>query len=310
LKSITQSSSKMRTGLIAYGFIAPFFIIYILFSFIPIVYSLYISFTDWNGIGASNFVGFKNYIYLFTEDRFFWKSVGNTFIIMLSCVPLLVIGGILLATLLYSKFVKGKRLFQCLNFLPYLTTPVAIGLIFAMLFEGQTGLVNRVIESLGMINPIDWLGIPWSARVIVIIMVVWKYIGYNMVFFLSGLSGISNDVYEAAEIDGASSVTTFFRITIPLLKNIVVFVILTSIIGGLQLMDEPMLLLSGWANPSAQVGGPDRSCLTSVWYLYDTAFGTNMRQGIGAAISYSLFIIIAIFSFISYKISNRGGDNT
>lgn len=297
---------KIKKKLVPYGFIAPFFIIYILFSLFPILYSLYISFTNWSGTGATAFVGLENYRYLWTEDPYFWNTIKNTFILMLSCVPLLVVGGMLMGSLLYSKLVRGKRLFQCLNFLPYLTTPVAIGLIFAMLFDWQTGIVNRILESLGLMSTsFDWLGTPWSARMIVIVMIVWRYLGYNMMFFLSGLSGISNEIYEAAEIDGASSVTTFFKITMPLLKNVVVFVVLTSIIGGLQLFDEPKLLLNGWATATAEIGGPGRCCFTAVWYLYDTAFGTNMRQGLGAAISYSLVLIIAIFSFISYKVSNR-----
>lgn len=211
--------------------------------------------------------------------------------------------------MLNAKWVKGKRTLQCLSFLPYLTTPVAIGLIFALIFDWQTGILNRVLQAAGwMDTAYDWLGSPGTARVIVILMVVWKYLGYNTMFFLSGMAGISSDIYEAAEIEGAGTVQIFFKITVPLLKNIMVFVMLTSIIGGLQLLEEPMQLFSGWATSSTQLGGPGSSCLTVMWYLYDTAFGTTMRQGLGAAISYSLFVIIAVFAFFSYRLSYRGED--
>ena len=304
-----NKKEKRKIQISPYLFIAPFFLVYIGFNLFPILYSFYISFTDWDGIHTPQFIGVKNYIRLFTVDPYFWKSVLNTFLFVAVCVPALVFGGMLMAVMLNAKWVKGKRTLQCLSFLPYLTTPVAIGLIFALIFDWQTGILNRVLQAAEwMDTAYDWLGSPGTPREIVNLKVVWKYLGYNTMFFLSGMAGISSDIYEAAEIEGAGTVQIFFKITVPLLKNIMVFVMLTSIIGGLQLLEEPMQLFSGWATSSTQLGGPGSSCLTVMWYLYDTAFGTTMRQGLGAAISYSLFVIIAVFAFFSYRLSYRGED--
>lgn len=303
---------KQRLNPWPYLFIAPYFIIYLIFGFYPILYSLGISFTNWDGIGSIHFVGFTNYIKLFTIDPYFWKSIINTLILLLESLPVQIIGGLLLAVALFSKRAKFKRLFQLVNFLPYITTPVAVGLIFWMFFDWQTGIVNRILTQSGILaEGINWLGNVWPARIVVGLMIIWKYTGYTMVIYLAGLANIPNDIYEAAYVDGSGPVHTFFKITVPLLRPVTVFLVITSIIGGLQLFDEPKLLLAGWGGASGSVvGGPDRGCLTAVWNLYDTAFGSNMRYGMGAAIAYGLFLVIFLVSIIGAKFLNRGGDET
>ena len=194
-----------------YVFIAPFFIIYIAFSLFPVLYSFVISLYQWDGIGEKAYIGFQNYMTLFTKDNLFFKSVGNTFLIMSVPLPVLVIGGTMLASLINSKFVRGKRLFQTINFLPYLTAPVAVGILFGLMFDQQNGVVNEALKSMGLLNEgLYWLKDGNLARIVVMIMCTWKYMGYYMVLLLAGITSISSDIYEAARIDGAGMVTTFF----------------------------------------------------------------------------------------------------
>lgn len=295
-----------------YVFIAPFFIIHIAFSLFPVLYSFVISLYQWDGIGEKAYIGFQNYATLFTKDNLFFKSVGNTFLIMSVPLPVLVIGGTMLASLINSKFVRGKRLFQTINFLPYLTAPVAVGILFGLMFDQQNGVVNEALKSMGLLNEgLYWLKDGNLARIVVMIMCTWKYMGYYMVLLLAGITSISSDIYEAARIDGAGMVTTFFRITLPLMKNTLTFVIIQGMIGSLQLVEDPMTLLTGWISggQSAVAGGPDRSSLTMMWYMYDTGFGTNMNYGYAASIAYATFIIIAIFAFIINMLLDRRGKD-
>ncbi len=295
-----------------YVFIAPFFIIHIAFSLFPVLYSFVISLYQWDGIGEKAYIGFQNYATLFTKDNLFFKSVGNTFLIMSVPLPVLVIGGTMLASLINSKFVRGKRLFQTIISLPYLTAPVAVGILFGLMFDQQNGVVNEALKSMGLLNEgLYWLKDGNLARIVVMIMCTWKYMGYYMVLLLAGITSISSDIYEAARIDGAGMVTTFFRITLPLMKNTLTFVIIQGMIGSLQLVEDPMTLLTGWISggQSAVAGGPDRSSLTMMWYMYDTGFGTNMNYGYAASIAYATFIIIAIFAFIINMLLDRRGKD-
>jgi len=306
LKTIT---AKIRGEKVwPYIFTLPFIILYFTFNIYPIMFSLYTSFTSWDGIGTMTFVGLKNYSRLLTKDPYFFKSIWNTIVIMLEALPLCIILGLLLAVFLFS-LKKWKRVFQTVNFLPYVTTPVAIGLIFALQFDWTTGVINKVLLSAGLIHTeINWLGNPQLARVVVALMVIWKNIGYIMVIYLSGLSTVPAELYEAAKVDGASAVQNFFKITIPMIRPITVFIVITSLIGGLQMFDEPSLLFTGTVSGASAAGGPDRSCLTAVWNFYDVTFKSTTQFGYGSAIAYSIFMIIIIFSVINFIILNRGDE--
>ncbi len=286
-------------------FLSPYFIMYLSFGLIPIIFSLIVSFTSWNGIGEKTFVGFKNYIFLFSPDSYFFQSIYNVLIIMVGYIPLQIIFGLFLANLLYGRYVKWKSFFQLVNFLPYIVTPVAVGIMFSLLFDWQTGIVNKLLLKYGFVQEaVNWLGDPTYARIVIIFMMFWKGFGYTMVFFLAGLANIQKDLYEAAWVDGASPRRTFFQITIPLLKPVTSFILITGIIGGFQLLEEPMQLFKGTGSATL-IGGPDHSALTPIWNMYDTAFGTTQRYGLGAAIAYGLFIIIAFVSFIGFKFLNK-----
>lgn len=290
---------KKRTKYVVL-FLAPFVALYLVFGLFPIVYSFYISLTDWTFGKEVHFVGLSNYIQLFTADPYFWKSVGNTLLLMLLYIPASLIVSLLLANLIFQKNTKCKRFFQVAFFLPNVTTAVAVGLMFALIFDWQTGILNGILTRLGMAGGINWLGEPGTARLVTGLMLFWAYFGYCTIFYLSGLAGISEDVYEAATLDGASKRQILFHITIPLLRPITSFLLLTSFISGCQVMEEPMLLLNGWATVGQTAGGPGRSCLTIVWYLYDTAFGngTRLQYGKGAAIGYAAFLLIALLVLV------------
>lgn len=286
-------------------FIAPFIIFFFTFNLFPIIYSFFLSFTDWNGIGEKVFVGLDNYIRIFTKDATFLKSLWNTLYIMVLGFPISVFLGLLIAAFL-SSLKKFRNLFQTINFLPYITTPVAIGLIFTFLFDWNTGIINRIIEFLGG-EGINWLGNAKFAPVVIGIMIIWKCTGYYMALYLAGITSISTDIYEAAKVDGAGTVKTFFKITMPLLKPITIFITITSLIYALQLFDEPNLMFN--VSTTSIIGGPDRSCLTMVWNFYDVAFGSTARLGYGSAVSSTLFIIIVAASLIGMRFMNRKEEN-
>ena len=286
-------------------FIAPFIIFFFTFNLFPIIYSFFLSFTDWNGIGEKVFVGLDNYIRIFTKDTTFLKSLWNTLYIMVLGFPISEFLGLLIAAFL-SNLKKFRNLFQTINFLPYITTPVAIGLIFTFLFDWNTGIINRIIEFFGG-EGINWLGNAKFAPVVIGIMIIWKCTGYYMALYLAGITSISTDIYEAAKVDGAGTVKTFFKITMPLLKPITIFITITSLIYALQLFDEPNLMFN--VSTTSIIGGPDRSCLTMVWNFYDVAFGSTARLGYGSAVSSTLFIIIVAASLIGMRFMNRKEEN-
>lgn len=286
-------------------FAIPFLTAYGLFMLFPMLYSFYLSLFEYNGIVEKHFVGLANYINLFTKDRLFLKALFNTVLIMLMSLPVNLILGLVIAYLLFS-LTKGRRLFQVVNFLPYITTPVAIGFIFSYIFDWNSGILNGLLTHFGILEEnYFWLQQPWSARLIVAIMIVWRNFGYCMIIYLSGMTAIDQDIYEAAAIDGAGKLKTFFAIVVPLLKNVSVFLLITAMIGGFQMFDEPVQLYSGWSAASRSVGGPDYSVLTMIWKFYDDSFGSSTRLGYGAAIAYTLFLIIGVCSLASFFWSNK-----
>ncbi|HUZ18939.1 MAG TPA: sugar ABC transporter permease [Spirochaetia bacterium] len=288
-----------------YLLVLPYFLLYFAFSLFPILFSLAISFTDWNGFSSMTFVGLSNYVRLFFHDVTFYQALYHTLLVMVVALPLSLGLGLFLAAMLKDYFNKSRNVFQLVNFLPYITTPVAIGILFQILFDWKAGTVNAVLVALHVIKtPIYWLGFAWPARAVVVILLVWQGFGYMMVMFLAGLSTIPAELYEAAKIDGAKWKDAFFRITIPMLRPIMTFVLITGIIAGFRLFDEPQLLFQSEGQP---IGGPDHAVETVVMNFYQAAF-RDFSFGYGAAIAYGLFIVIFIFSFISMRMMNRGNE--
>ncbi|MDD3278456.1 MAG: sugar ABC transporter permease [Lachnospiraceae bacterium] len=300
-KKTSMGSTRKFTVFWPIIFISPFVICFLLFNIYPILYTFFASFHKWDGISQKVFIGIDNYKTIWIEDKNFRKSVFCTVRIILCAFPIAILLGMVLAAFL-SNLKKGRQVAQTINFLPYITTPVAIGLIFSFLFDWSSGIVNKILMALGIIDEgLNWLGDAKLAYLVVAFMIIWKSSGYFMAIYLAGITSISEDIFEAAKVDGANAFVTFWKITVPLLKPITIFVVITSLISGLQLFDEPSLLFTGSGTGSRVVGGPERSCLSIVWNFYDVSFQTTSRLGYGSAIAITLFIIIVIFAMFGMR---------
>ena len=273
---------------IPYFMIAPVVVIFLIFMVYPILRSLYLSFFELVS-GSYEFVGFRNYIVLF-QDEVFWKSLFNTVIFLIIQVPVMIGAALLIAVAVEQKFIRGKAFFRTTIFLPSVTALVAYALVFKVLLNGDHGLVNYVIE-LFVGKGVNWFYEEWPARFAIIIAISWRWMGYNMIILMAGIQGISNDLMEAAEIDGATFWDKLFYITIPMIKPIILFCTITSTIGTLQLFDEPYILTSG---------GPNYATITMGEYLYDNGF-RYLKFGYASAIGYVMTVIIALLSVFQFK---------
>ena len=238
---------------------------------------------------------FNNYTRM-TKDIMFRTSMGNTFLYLIIQVPIMLVLAILLAQLLNNKDLKLRGLFRTLIFLPCATALVSYAIIFKTLFATQ-GLVNSALMSIGIIKEnINWLGQPGTAKAVIIIALLWRWTGYNMVFFLAGLQNIDYSVYEAANIDGASGWQTFWTITVPLLKPVIVMTGIMSINGTLQLFDESVNLTNG---------GPANTTITMSHYIYNNSLGQGVANfGYASALSFIVFILVAILAYINMRVGD------
>ena len=237
----------------------------------------------------------KNYARML-KDKVFMTSMGNTFLYLLIQVPIMLVLAILLAQLLNNKDLKFRGLFRTLIFLPCATALVSYALIFKTLFATE-GLVNSFLLNLGIIKEkINWLGESGTAKAVIIIALLWRWTGYNMVFFLAGLQNIEYSVYEAANIDGASGWKTFWHITVPLLRPVIVMTGIMSINGTLQLFDESVNLTNG---------GPSNTTITMSHYIYNNSLGQGVANfGYASAMSFVVFILVAVLAFINMKVGD------
>ncbi len=285
-----------RTG---WYFIIPSAILLLFFIVYPIFYSLYLSFTTTKGI-VSQFVGVKNYIRIFNDPMFF-LALKNTFTLLIIQVPIMLILAISFAAILNNKKVRFRGFFRTALFLPSVTSLIAYSILFKMLFS-YDGLINNTLLSLSIIDsPLQWMTTPKLATFVLILAMIWRWTGYNMIFYLSAMQNISEDLYEAASIDGASKVRTFFAITVPLLKPIILFTTVMSTIGTLQLFDEPMNLSQG--GTTASMVGPNNVFLTLSVYIYNICFKYTPNFGYAATVSYAILLIIALLTFVQFTLS-------
>jgi len=287
---------KQRNTLTAYAFVSPFFILFCLFMVYPVIFSFYLSFHNWDGFSPAQFIGFKNYV-LLLKDPLFIKALYNTVYIFLISTPLQLIGALFLAALLNLSYIKLKNFFRAAFFLPNIICIVVISVMFLLLYDYDYGLINYVLSLLGF-NKIPWLVSEEWSKISLILMISWRWTGYNMIIILAGMQAIPEEIYEAARIDGASQTATFFKITIPLLRPVLIFCYILMIIGLLQLFTEPYVLTRG---------GPQNSSLTIVHYLFKQGF-EYFRLGYASAIAYILFIFTFIFSYINMKFFSRGEE--
>jgi lactose/L-arabinose transport system permease protein len=285
-------SLRIKNTAIGWSFIALATVLICLFYFYPMVQALIMSMQSGTGTNLT-FVGLENYVRLL-KDPTFITTVKNTVIYLIIQVPIMIILALFISVLLNDKSLKWKGLFRTAIFLPCVTSLVAYSVIFKYLF-GQEGIINLFLLKLSMIQePIQWLTDPFWAKIAIIVAITWRWTGYNMIFYLSALQNIDQSIYEAAKIDGASPVQTFFKITIPMLKPIILFTSITSTIGTLQLFDEVMNITQG---------GPGNATMTISQYIYNLSFKYTPDFGYAATVSYAIVIMIVIFSIIQFKVA-------
>lgn len=289
---------RLDRGLSPYLYIAPFFVIFGIFGLFPMLYTGWVSLHDWPMLGEGAFVGGDNYARLFGDPRF-WNALRNTLSIwFLSTLPqlLLALG---LAHVLNDRILKFRHGFQLGLLLPNVTSVVAVSIVFQSIFGHHFGLANALFELVGL-ERIDWQAGVLSSHVAISSMVVWRWTGYNTILYLAGLQAISRDLYEAAAIDGAGRLAQFRYITIPALRPIIIFTVITSTIFGLQIFAEPLL----FGSAGSVTGGSDRQFQTIVLYLYEQGF-RNFRLGYSATVAWTLVGITAAFAVVNYLVSRR-----
>jgi len=288
-------SLSRKQGLIGWGFLFIAAGLIVWMNFYPMVRGFIFSLHS--GVGAQmEFAGAFNYERLF-EDRQFRQTIGTTFFYLLIQVPIMLITGLALASMLNSPGLKAKGFFRTAIFLPCAVGLVAYSLVFRQMFA-VSGIVNTIAMNLGIMEtPFNWFGSAWSARMIIILGLLWRWTGFNMIFYLAGLQNIDRSIFEAARIDGANVFQQFRKITIPLLRPIILLTAIMSTNGTLQLFDESFNLTGG---------GPGLTSRTMSHHIYSTAFEALIPQiGYASAMSFVIFIMVAVLAFIQIKVGDR-----
>ncbi len=298
---MTQTSGKRLTmhqkqNLWGWAFLIPATVLIFWLSFYPMIRALMISFQGGRPTALTwSDPLTRNYKFL-VKDRVFIQSLKNTFTYLIIQVPIMLVLAMIFATLLNDHQLKFKGLFRTCIFLPCATALVAYSLIFRTMFS-YDGMVNAVLVKIGILNePINWLNNPNTAKAVIIIALIWRWTGYNMIFYLSSMQSIDYSVYEAARIDGAGAATQLFKITIPLLKPIILVTAIMSTNGTLQLFDESVNLTKG---------GPANATITMSHYIYNTMFQNNPNFGYAAAMSFVILILVAVLSAIQMKVGDK-----
>lgn len=279
---------KRRRARYAYLYLLPFFIVFFIFKLYPIIYTFVLSFCDMDVLsGDLTFVRLANYKRLLSSSYFF-RSIGNTLLIwIMSIVPQLTLA-FLLALLMSNRWLRGRSIFRNVYFFPNLVTSVTIGLLFGALFSYPGGAINSIIKAFGL-EAVDFQNNQMLARVVIAIAICWKNFGFNIIYFTAGINSIPEEVLEAAEVDGANWWHKVTKITIPLMRPILIYVMVTSIIGGLQMFDESKMVFTSV---------PGDATTTMIKYMYDSAF-VRFQFGYGAACAYVVFVIIMVASAVA-----------
>ncbi|MFB9375516.1 carbohydrate ABC transporter permease [Kineococcus gynurae] len=287
-----------------YVAVSPFFLLFLAFGLFPVGFSAWLAFHNWDGINPVTFAGLDQFRFL-AQDATFRKAVGNTFVIwILSTVPMLVMS-LALASLLNSVK-RFKTFYQVVLFVPSVTSIVAITIFFKAIFNTSYGLVNIVLTGIGL-PAVDWLSGPWTIKIVLAVLTTWQWVGYNAIIYFAGMQAIPGEIYEAAKLDGAGPLRSFWSITVPMLRPIILFTVIVSTITGMQTFTEPQVLFGSNASINPNSGGPGQAGLTMVLYFYQQAF-TNNNFGYGAAIAYAVFAIVAVFAIINWRIVARSED--
>lgn len=282
----------MRRNHIGWYFVITSVLAISLFYFYPMIKALFLSFQS--GMGNNlEYVGLDNYIRLF-KDPTFKTALFNTVLYLIIQVPIMIVLALVFSVILNDATLKFRGVFRTAIFLPAVTSLVAYSVIFKYMFAGD-GIINKTLMSLSIISePINWLTDPFWAKVVIIIAITWRWTGYNMIFYLSSLQNVDNSIYEAAKIDGANAFQRFTKITIPMLKPIILFTSIMSTIGTLQLFDEVMNITGG---------GPGNATLSISQYIYNLSFEYTPDFGYAATVSYVIVVIVVILSIIQFRVA-------
>lgn len=294
---------KRNINNVAYLFILPFVIVFLIFSVYPVLRTLQLSFTSYKGYGKPVFIGLTNYIRVL-KDKFFWRALGNTANIW--GVNIIVqLGLALLLTIVFNDIkyrIKGLSIFRAIFYLPNLIATTSVAFLFKTLMDWRFGTVNQMLLKLGLIDtPVDWLGSVKTAPYVISMIGAWMWFGNSFILLMAGVQGISRDYFEAATIDGAGRWKIFTKITLPLLRPILLYVTVTSAIGGIQMFDVPFLVSEG------TMGNPSGKLQTAIMYLYKFGFETY-QVGYASAIAYIIFLIILVVSILQFRLYTRKED--
>ncbi|MBC7121690.1 MAG: sugar ABC transporter permease [Pseudothermotoga sp.] len=272
----------------------PGFVGFVIFVFGAVVFSLFLSFFEWDMLTKPTFVGLKNFTKLLLEDRTFHLVFRNTLWFVLGTVPTRVLLGLVLALVLVRN-IPGRTFFRAVVFLPVIIPTVAAAMVWRWIFNADFGLLNDFLYQIGISNLPRWLSDPKWALTAIVILSVWKDVGFSTVMFMAGLQSIPTTVYEAAQLDGASAWRTFIHITLPLLSPTTFFVIVINVISSFQVFDQAYVLTGG---------GPGNATNTIVYYIYNNAFQW-FRMGYAAAIAWVLFAVIFVATFVQFKYQRK-----
>lgn len=282
--------------LIAYGFLMPSFVFFLVFLIIPLVAVVYLSFTNYNIVTAPQWVGLENYARLF-QDPLFWRGLRNSFIYLV-VTPILIVLSIWLAIVVNRKL-RGIFIFRTIYYIPAVTSVVAVGMVFELVFAEPSGLINGALMALGIIDrPINFLTHPDSVLISIMLVTIWRGIGFYMVIFLAALQAVPEELYEAAAIDGANRFQQHLYITVPGIRPAIIFVAIISSISALKVFEEIFVMTNG-------SGGVLDSALTLMFYLYRQGF-VNLNAGYAAAIAVIFTIVTLGFSIANLRFLERG----
>lgn len=285
----------LRREWIGYLFILPNLVGVLVFLAFPVVFALYMSFTDWDVLTEANFVGLDNYRTLFTDDPLFWTSLWNSTYYVLLTVPTSIVIGLGLAVAM-NQAVRGITFFRAAMYIPVLTSAVAVAFIWRWIFNSDVGLLNSLLYRLGLPSTIGWLTDENWAMISLAIMAVWKSVGYYAVILFAALQGVPRSLYEAAELDGASSWRRFINITVPMIGPALLFVTVIAVIGSFQVFDQVYLITNN--------GGPGTSTYVYNLHLYNNAF-QFFRMGYASAMAYILFAILFFITWLQLRIGRK-----
>lgn len=267
-----------------YAFVSPFFISFAVLGLWPLIYSLYLSFVKWDSLTPPTFVGLANFRTLLSDGEF-WSAIANTAYLFLMYVPPMLLLAFLLAVALNGPVTRGRAFFRAAVFVPCVTPIVVVAVVFSLFTTPEGGLFNWILRKLPLVDPVDWQGTPLWTRISISLLLIWRWTGYNMVFMLAGLQGISADVYEAARIDGASRWQTLTRITLPLMKGTFAFCAIMSLLGTVYMFEEVLLVDR---NGSAQNLGV---------LLFNNSF-SRFKFGYASAMGYTVGVLVFVLTLL------------